>query len=103
MTIKPLHIDIPVRLNELQIAFSIADLAEYSRHMELHRIKTNPGILQTIIVNSAEAAENVVKLNLSKLANNTFFLHRRRVELMEAEANAPGKEVAYIYKARQIL
>jgi hypothetical protein len=26
-TVKPLRIDIPVRLNELRIAFSIADLA----------------------------------------------------------------------------
>jgi hypothetical protein len=78
-------------------------LSEYSRHMELHKIRTNPGILRTIVLRGAEAAENIAKLNFSKLANSIFFLHQKRIALMESEATAPGREIAYIYKASQEL
>lgn len=78
-------------------------LSEYSRHIDYHKIKTTPGILRTLVLRSAEAAENIVKLNFGKVASNIFFLHETRMALMEAEATAPGRELAYLYKARREL
>jgi hypothetical protein len=39
----------------------------------------------------------------SSIVASIFFLHQARIALMEAEAAAPGREVAYIYKTSRDL
>jgi hypothetical protein len=75
-------------------------LSQYQRHMSLHKMKTNPGVLQTIVVASAELIENLVKFNWGKVARSLFTLKQRRIATMEGELITPGSEVAYIIKAR---
>jgi hypothetical protein len=75
-------------------------ISQYQRHMNLHKMKTKPGVLQTIIVTPADFVENLIKFNWGKIARNLFTLKQRRIALLEGELNAPGSEVAYIIKSR---
>jgi hypothetical protein len=76
-------------------------LHQYSDHLNLHRIKANTGILRTLIVGGAEAIESVLKFKLKNAAELMFSARSRRLSLLEAESNAPGRELAYIYSARR--
>jgi hypothetical protein len=76
-------------------------LHQYSEHLNLHRIKTNTGILRTLVVGAAEAIESVLKLKLKNAAELIFSARSRNLSLLEAEANAPGRELAYIHSARR--
>ena len=54
-----------------------------------------------IVVAVAETAENIAKLKFSALAKSLFALKHRRIELIDAERQAPGRELAYIVRARE--
>jgi hypothetical protein len=75
---------------------------QYQQHINLHKLKTNTGTLETVIVTGAEILENLMKVNWGKIAKGLFALKHRQISLLECELNAPGKEVAYIIKARNI-
>jgi hypothetical protein len=68
--------------------------------MKLHKMKTTTGVLEAVVTTSLSVAEDVLKLRLSKLARLPFAAKNRRVTLLEAEAASPGREVAYIVRAR---
>lgn len=72
---------------------------QYRRHIELHKMKVNTGVLETVVVSTAELVENLVKFKWGKLAQGLFAFRKRRVSLLESELTAPGNEVAYIVKA----
>jgi hypothetical protein len=72
-------------------------ISQYQRHMELHRMKTNRGTLETIVTTGAD----FVSFKWGKAAETLFSLSRRKIALLEAELTAPGNEVAYIVKARE--
>jgi hypothetical protein len=74
---------------------------QYEQHVKLHKLKTNRGILESVVVASAEFLEDLVKFKWGKIAKGLFALKHRRVELMEGELKAPGNEIAYIVKARE--
>jgi hypothetical protein len=76
-------------------------LGEYRRHMNHHRIKARRGIFEVLLTTTAEIAENVVKLKWGKLAKFPFELSTKKLELFDAEMNAPGREIAYIQHARE--
>lgn len=76
-------------------------MSRYQRHMELHRMKTNTGTLQTIVVTGAEVLGDLVSFKWGKAAEALFSLKRRNISLLEGELTAPGNEVAYIVKARE--
>jgi hypothetical protein len=76
-------------------------LHQYSEHLNLHRIKAKTGMLRTLVVGGAEAIESVLKFKLKNAAELIFSARARRLSLLEAEANAPGRELAYIYSARR--
>jgi hypothetical protein len=87
---------------ELEIAQELEWLlSEYEQHMRLHELKIRKGVLETIVAFTAEAAENIAKLRLGKLARSLFTISNRRIELLEGELKAPGREIAYISRARQ--
>jgi hypothetical protein len=76
-------------------------ISQYQRHMKLHRMKANQGVLQTIVVSPAEFAENLIKFKWGQIAQNLFSIKQRRIALMEGELTSPGSEVAYIVKAKE--
>jgi hypothetical protein len=69
---------------------------QYRRHFRLHKLKTNAGILETIVVGAGEFLENAVKLRWGAAAKGLFAFKRRRIHLLEGELTAPGREIAYI-------
>ncbi|MFM2224698.1 MAG: hypothetical protein RJA07_900 [Bacteroidota bacterium] len=76
-------------------------LYRYQKSLELHKIKFNSGILQTLVVGSAELVENVIKLKFSNIAKGLFSAQQTYAELLNVELTAPGNELAYIYKANR--
>ena len=75
-------------------------LKEYREHMKVHHMKTNASTLETIVVIGAECLENLVKLQLGKLAKVPFTIRQRKVALLEGELKSPGREIAFISKAQ---
>jgi hypothetical protein len=69
--------------------------------MKYHKIKANTETLEILVKTPLEIIENLVKLKLSKLTDPFFALKKKQLMLMEAEINAPGKELAYIIKSRE--
>lgn len=76
-------------------------MSQYQRHMKLHKMKANQGVLETVIVSPAELAENLIKFKWGQIAKDLFSIKQRKIALMEGELTSPGSEVAYIVKARE--
>lgn len=72
--------------------------AEYDAHIKRHKIDTTFGIVKTFAITTAEILENIIKLNWSNAIKTGFEIFEKTSKLSEIEANAPGKEVGYIYK-----
>jgi hypothetical protein len=75
---------------------------QYDRHMKFHRIKTNVGTLETVVTTGAEILGDLASFKWGKAVEALFSLKRRQVALLEGELTAPGNEVAYIVKAREL-
>lgn len=93
--------------NEIEDRIQSA-LADYQAHMTMHGIKINLGTLKTFVVTEAGLLAEASMLGVAgllglggMLATPLFLLKQRKVNLLEAELNAPGKELAYIIKARE--
>jgi hypothetical protein len=67
----------------------------------LHELIIRKGVLETTVTFAAETAENIAQIRLGKLARSLFVISNRRIELLEAELMAPGREVAYVSSARE--
>lgn len=76
-------------------------VSQYQRHMNLHKMKTNQSTLQTIVVSTAETAENFIKINWGQIAKSLFSLNHRKIALLEGELTSVGSEVAYIVKTKE--
>lgn len=76
-------------------------MSAFEDHLRLHRMKAERGMLQTVLTVPLEVAEALVKLRWSDAVKPLFSIRTGKVALMEAERSAPGREVAYITKARQ--
>ena len=48
-----------------------------------------------------EIVEDIAKLNWSKLAKGVLSAKKRKIELLEAEMGAPGRECAHVVHARK--
>lgn len=76
-------------------------MSQYQRHMNIHKMKTTSGIIETSLVTTAEFAENLVKMKLGNAAKALFAFKQRRIELLEKELTAPGHELAYVLKTQR--
>ena len=54
-----------------------------------------------LVVTTAEIAESLVKFQWSNIAKKLFEVRHKQIDLMKAEMTLPGREVAYIVKARE--
>lgn len=75
---------------------------EFQRYMRIHKMKTNIETLEIIVKAPLEIIENLVTLKFSKILDPLFAIKKRELSLLEAEINAPGKEIAYLIKTREI-
>lgn len=78
-------------------------LQEYSRQLDIYRLKHNLGIVETFVTTSLEVLENLVKLHFSKIAKAIFDLGKQDLNLLEAEQKMDGRELALIHKLKENL
>lgn len=76
-------------------------LNEFQSRMKLHKMKANTETLEVIIKAPFELIENLIKLRISKIPEPFFVMKKIQISLMEAELNAPGREMAYIIKSKE--
>jgi hypothetical protein len=74
---------------------------QYEEHMRFHHMKIKKGVLQIVVTAAGEVSEDLIKLRFGKLSKALFSMSQKNIELMEAEMNAPGREIAYIVNARK--
>jgi hypothetical protein len=72
-------------------------LNEYTKAMRLNRIKSAHSFVDLYVITPLEIIENLVKLNWSKIAKGALQARKHRIELLEAELKAPGRECAYVF------
>ena len=73
---------------------------EFQNHMKLHKLKANTETLEMMVKAPLEIIEIIKKLIVPKSPEPLFALKKRQINLMEAELNAPGREMSYIIKTR---
>jgi hypothetical protein len=76
-------------------------LNEYRKAMEIYHAKASTSFVDVFVIAPLEILENLLKLNLSKIAKGILQVRKRRIELEEAEMKASGRECAYVFDARQ--
>jgi hypothetical protein len=69
--------------------------------MKLHKMKAGTTTFQTLITLPLTLMEDLIRLRFSKLPEPIFALRKRKLSLLEAELNAPGRELAYVIKAEE--
>ncbi|HEX8425102.1 hypothetical protein [Hymenobacter sp.] len=74
---------------------------EYTAHMRKHKVKSTYGTLKSVLITGSEIIEDLAKLKWSKVVKTLFDIADSETQLMDAQNNAPGKEVAYIYHAAE--
>jgi hypothetical protein len=77
-------------------------LHEYEQHLNFHKLKYTHGTFRVFITTLSEIIENLVTLKFSKVTETIFSLSEKKLDLFEVEMQAPGREVAYISKAKNI-
>jgi len=87
-------------LSKQEIAEEIEWLMEeFRRHTELHKLKARTTAIEALIKIPFEVLENLLTLRWSKLLEPLLVLRKHRIQLLEAESNAPGRELCYLVKA----
>ncbi len=76
-------------------------LDQYLRHMQFHKMKYKKGKLEALVVTTFEVLGNLTGFNWGEIAKVPFSIQNKKLALMEEEMKAPGREVAYISKARE--
>lgn len=74
---------------------------QYQKSLDIHKIKYQKGVFQSIIVGTAELLENTVRLKFSNIAKGLFAAQTEKADLLSLELNSPGNEVSYIYETKQ--
>ncbi|HLM98178.1 MAG TPA: hypothetical protein VK335_02790 [Bryobacteraceae bacterium] len=92
------RLDLPTREIEEKLQWL---LGLYERHLQRHRLQYDRGIIESVCTTTLEFAENLVKINWSNAAKSLFAVRRRKLALLESEAAAPGREIAYVARASE--
>jgi hypothetical protein len=72
---------------------------EYLRQYEIHKLKHSMGFVEILV----GAALDIISHNFSvtSFKSGLFSVWKKEVDLLEAETKFLGREIAYIYKAKQ--
>lgn len=76
-------------------------IAEYKDHMRFHKMKNRAGLVETVLTTVGTVAEHAFKREFGAAARALFQVRYDQLRLLESEREAPGREVAYIIKARE--
>jgi len=75
---------------------------EYIGALNVAKIRHYPGVLKCLVVGTASLVENLAKFRLRDLAEGVFKIAESKGHLLEAERNAPGRELSYLVEAKPI-
>lgn len=90
------------KLTGVEISDKLEDLvSQYERALKLEKMERNTSFVETVVTTTADIAEGLVKFQWSSLAKKLFECRHKEVALMKAEESLPGREIAYIVKARE--
>jgi hypothetical protein len=73
-------------------------IEEYKEHLKIHNIKTESGIYR-VFIKIGKITENIFQFRFSEALKELLHFSDHNVALMEAERNAPGRELSYIIHA----
>jgi hypothetical protein len=73
-------------------------LHEYTKAMDRFKLKRSVSFMETYIIPTVEALEN---FKPSSFLKGLVAIRKRKIELLESEATAPGRECAYVFDARK--
>ncbi len=76
-------------------------LNQYEEAMRLHDMKASHSFVDVFIITPIEILEDIVKFRWSNILKGGMAARKRKIELMEAEMKAPGRECAYVFDARK--
>jgi hypothetical protein len=76
-------------------------LDEYAEAMKVHRIKTTLGVIETLLISSAEVLGNLASFKWGDAMRTVCGVRKEGIALREAEQQAAGREVAYLIDARK--
>lgn len=71
-------------------------LEEYKQHIKLAKMKYELGRIEGIFLTSLKFVENMLTFKPSEAFGSLYTIKKNRIELLEAELNSPGKEVALL-------
>jgi hypothetical protein len=74
---------------------------EYKRFMEIHHIKADQSFVEVYVIATLEMIEELVRFRPSKAAKALLSIRKRKIDLIENESKAPGRECAYVFDARK--
>jgi hypothetical protein len=90
------------KLTPIEVSDKLEHLtSQYERTLKLEKMRRDTSVVETFVTTTAEVAEALAKFQWSKIAKMLFEVRHKQLELMKAELSAPGREVAYIVKARE--
>lgn len=78
-------------------------LFEYDQHMKLHKLKSDHGIWRTILTTTADVLDNLVRFKSKPVVESIYKLGEKRIQLIETENIAPGREVSYLHAVQNKL
>jgi hypothetical protein len=98
-----------MKLNPNEVEDKLKSLiSDYQAHMNIHKIKTRLDTLKTIVLVEAGfitggwfTGLGVVSGIIGMITTPLYTIKQRQISLLEEEQKAPGKEIAYIVKARE--
>jgi len=69
---------------------------EYENQIKLHKLKVKYHKYDVLLTSTLGVIENAIKLNFTEIGKNHLSLKKEKVDLLLAERNIGGKEIAYI-------
>jgi hypothetical protein len=76
-------------------------LSEYEKHMKISGMKADRAALEFLIPHDAHVDKEMVEETFIRFSDLATITRSRRLELLEAEMKAPGRELALIPKLRK--
>jgi hypothetical protein len=73
----------------------------YESQLRRQKLKIEYGVLQVLVLTGVGILEDIVHFKFSSAAERLFSIGDARLKLLEVEATAPGRELAYVAKARE--
>lgn len=74
---------------------------EYVYYLKLHKLKTSGSTVELFLKTTLEVIEAIVQANLFSAVGKLVAARTAKVKLLESENKLPGKELAYIFEAKQ--